>query len=169
MAFMKYATHGEHGVYFPLAEDYAMIRWLQDNVVGTPIILEGRSEREYLWGPRVSIYTGLPTLVGYSHHERQQRTVDPLSRFVDQRALQTDTIYHTTDYTLAMHLLKAYDVSFIVVGQLERAYYSPEGLDKFRQMAALGMLQVVYEQGETLVYQVVRTPDQAEPQVVAER
>lgn len=169
MEFMKYATHGEHGVYFPLAEDYAMIRWLQDNVVGTPIILEGRSEREYLWGPRVSIYTGLPTLVGYSHHERQQRTVEPLSRFVDQRALQTDTIYHTTDYTLAMHLLKAYDVSFIVVGQLERAYYSPEGLDKFRQMAALGMLQVVYEQGETLVYQVVRTPDQAEPQVVAER
>ena len=43
-----------------LPGDAQAIRWLQDNVVGTPVVLEGRSP-VYRWGSRISIYTGLPT------------------------------------------------------------------------------------------------------------
>ncbi len=156
-AFMPYATQGEHGEWFPLEEDYQMIRWLQENVQGTPVILEGQSEREYLWGSRVSVYTGMPTIVGYNFHQRQQHTLDPLSRVVQLRVLNVNTIYDTLDVDVAWRLLKTYEVSYIVVGQLERVYYDPAGLMKFEDMARAGLLEQVYEQGQTRVYRVVNT------------
>ncbi|NPV68484.1 MAG: hypothetical protein HPY64_15175 [Anaerolineae bacterium] len=156
MAFMPYATQGEHGAWFSLAEDYDLIRWMQANIKGTPVVLEGQSEREYLWGGRISVYTGLPTIIGYNFHQRQQRTLEPLSRLVGQRIQQVNTIYDTTDIALAWRLLQVFDVSYIVVGQLERAYYLPAGLDKFEQMAQAGLLELVYQAGDTRLYAVRR-------------
>jgi len=155
MAFMPYAVQGEHGEWFSLDEDYDMIRWLQENVEGSPVILEGQSEREYLWGSRVSVYTGLPTLVGYNFHQRQQHTLEPLSRLVQHRILNVNTLYNTVDIETAWRLLRHYDVSYIVVGQLERVYYSPDGLAKFQRMVDMGLLDLVYEQGETRLYRLV--------------
>ncbi len=154
MAFMQYAVQGEHGEWFPLDEDYHMLRWMQDHIQGTPVILEGQSEREYLWGGRVSVYTGLPAIVGYNWHQRQQRTFDPLPRLVQQRVDNVNWLYNTTDIQRAWRMLRHYDVAYIVVGQLEQAYYSAEGLAKFQRMAAMGLLDLVYEQGETRVYAV---------------
>ncbi|GAB4570702.1 MAG: hypothetical protein Kow0077_05430 [Anaerolineae bacterium] len=155
MAFMPYATHGEHGVWFSLAEDYDLIRWMQENIEGTPVVLEGQSEREYLWGSRISVYTGLPTLVGYNFHQRQQRTLEPLSRLVQHRIQNVNTLYTTTDVEVTWRLLQQFGVKYIVVGQLELAYYPPEGLAKFERMAAQGLLDVVYEQGGTRLYAVL--------------
>ena len=45
---------------------------MQDNVAGTPVVLEGRTP-VYRWGSRFSIYTGLPTILGWDVHEGQQR------------------------------------------------------------------------------------------------
>src|SRR5439155_320898 len=56
----------------PLKPDYVAITWLQDHVAGSPVILEGRG-RLYSWANRVSIYTGLPTVLGWDWHEIQQR------------------------------------------------------------------------------------------------
>lgn len=153
-AFMPYATQGEVGEWFSLEEDYHMIRWLQDNVTGSPVVLEGRSEREYLWGSRVAVYTGLPTLVGFNFHQRQQRTLDPLSRVVQQRVANTNWLYNTADVDAAWRMLGEYEVAYIVVGQLERAYYTTEGLAKFQQMVELNWLDLVYEDGGTRVYAV---------------
>jgi YYY domain-containing protein len=153
-AFMPYATQGENGEWFSLEEDYEMIRWLQENIVGTPIILEGQSAREYLWGARVSVYTGLPSVVGYNWHQRQQRTLDPLSRLVQQRINNVNTMYNTTDSDIAWDLMQAYDVQFVIVGQLERVYYPAEGLAKFQRMVDDGQLELVFEYGDTRVYQV---------------
>ncbi len=154
MAFMPYATQGEHGAWFSLAEDYDLIRWMQANIKGTPVVLEGQSEREYLWGGRISVYTGLPTLIGYNFHQRQQRTLEPLSRLVGQRIQQVNLMYDTTDVALTWRLLQTFEVSYIVVGQLERAYYLPEGLDKFERMVEAGLLELVYQTGDTRLYAV---------------
>lgn len=154
MAFMPYGTQGERGVWFSLEEDYDLIRWMQENIEGTPVVLEGQSEREYLWGARISVYTGLPTLVGYNFHQRQQRTLEPLSRLVQHRILNINTLYSTPDVVTTLRLLGDYDISYIVVGQLEMAYYPPEGLAKFDMMAAQGLLDLVYQIGETKLYAV---------------
>ncbi len=154
MAFMPLSTQGEHGAWFSLAEDYALIRWMQENIPGTPVVLEGQSEREYLWGGRISVYTGLPTLVGYNFHQRQQRTLDPLSRLVQHRIQNVNTLYSTLSVETAWPLLEHYGVRYIVVGQLEIAYYPPEGLAKFDVMAEQGLLELVYQTGETKLYAV---------------
>ncbi|MBN2469848.1 MAG: hypothetical protein JXN59_03905, partial [Anaerolineae bacterium] len=155
MDYMQHdAIQGENGVWFSLEEDYDLIRWMQENIQGTPVILESQSAREYLWGSRISVYTGLPTLVGWNFHQRQQRTLEPLSRLVQHRILNVNTLYTTIDVYNTWTLLRQFDVRYIVVGQLERAYYPAEGLAKFDRMVAGGLLELVYEQGETRLYAV---------------
>lgn len=57
---------------FRLAGDLRAIEWLWDNVPGSPVIAEAQAPL-YSWGSRVSIYTGLPTIVGWDWHQSQQR------------------------------------------------------------------------------------------------
>jgi uncharacterized membrane protein len=154
MTYMQYAQQGENGIWFPLEDDYKLIRWLQENTQGTPIIMEGQSAREYLWGSRISIYTGMPSVVGWNWHQRQQRTFDPMPRQVQQRVANVNAFYTTTDIDVAWDILRFYDVSYVIVGNLERAYYPPDGLAKFDEMVERGLLNVVYEEGDTLVYHV---------------
>src|SRR5207237_6582637 len=72
MQYMEYAQYSDDGRDLDLPADANAIRWLQDTVVGTPVVLEGRSP-VYRWGSRISIYTGLPTILGWDVHQGQQR------------------------------------------------------------------------------------------------
>ena len=139
---------------FPLDADYRMIRWLQENVHGTPTIVEGMSDREYRWQSRVSILTGLPTINGWNFHQRQQRTIDPLPRLVEQRVANVNALYVTDDLSTAWNILQHYNVSYIIVSGLERAYYPAAGLAKFDDMVKQGQLTLAYDQGGAKVYQV---------------
>jgi YYY domain-containing protein len=140
---------------FELDSDYNIIRWLQDNVEGTPVIMEGRSEREYLWGSRISIYTGLPSVVGWNWHQRQQRTFNPLPRLVEQRVANVNAFYMTTDIATAWDILEFYDVRYIIVGALERAYYPQSSLDKFTRMVEMGLVEVVFAEDNAYIYRIV--------------
>ena len=40
MTYMQYATHADEGVDMDLSQDYNAIRWMQENVVGSPVIVE---------------------------------------------------------------------------------------------------------------------------------
>ena len=68
--------------------------------------------------------------------------------------------YQTTDTSVAMEIIEKYGVDYIYVGQLEWVNYPPEGLDKFNQMAAQGLLREVYRQDAVLIYEVIQ-PDTA--------
>jgi uncharacterized membrane protein len=72
MAYMEYAERTENGRLFSLKPDYEALRWLQENVSGTPTVLEAQTV-EYNWGSRVAVYTGLPAVLGWNWHQRQQR------------------------------------------------------------------------------------------------
>jgi uncharacterized membrane protein len=48
-------------------------------------------------------------------------------------------------------------VELVYVGELERAYYNAEGLQKFDQMVEMGYLSLLYDQANTRIYQVNRT------------
>jgi YYY domain-containing protein len=140
--YAQAAMYDEEGHPLNLATDYAGIRFMQDHVPGTPTIVEGQVT-EYRWGARYSIYTGLPTVMGWSWHVRQHNSLLP-SSVVEKRIQEVSDFYNTTDPQAALAFLRQYQVEYIVVGDLERAHYSPEGLAKFEQMAQNGTLQIAF-------------------------
>jgi uncharacterized membrane protein len=154
MAYMPFAQHYENGVSFSLKPDYEALRWLQDNIQGTPTVLEAHTI-EYQWGNRVAIYTGLPAIIGWNWHQRQQHTrqTDEVWTRVDD----VEALYNTTNLDYALSQLELYDVKLIIVGDLERAYYTQDGLHKFETMAAQGYLKAIYKRDNTVIYEVVST------------
>lgn len=163
--FMKYARQFEGNsalteadptlTPFSLEGDYQMIRWLQENVRGTPTIIEGQSTpSEYKWNARISIYTGLPSVIGWNWHQRQQRGLEPLTRFVELRAANVNAFYSTLNIGTALDILRHYDVEYVIVGALERAYYSSEALAKFEVMAEQGLLEIAFQHDGSTIYRV---------------
>ncbi len=139
---------------YDLKWDLEAMRWLLDNVVGSPVILEGHTP-EYRWGARYSINTGLPTVLGWNWHQRQQRAAAG-DQEVWTRATDVAMIYDARIPALIEPLLDKYHVRYIVVGPLERAYYKPDGLEKFEQMAAEGKVRVVFRNEGVTIYEVAQ-------------
>ena len=148
-AYMAVAQHWEREEVFPLVWDYQAIRWLQDNVEGSPVVLEAHMD-QYRWGGRISNYTGLPTILGWPWHQIQQRL--GYQQQVYERSAHVRLAYETTSIEIAEELLRHYGVAYVVVGELERLNYPAEGLAKFEAMAESGMLRKVYENEGTTIF-----------------
>jgi len=99
--------------------DYAAIRWLQKNVKGTPVILEAVGG-QYTWGGRISVHTGLPTVLEWSGHQLQWRgdTPEPGIREPDIQKLYTSRLWPETQA-----LLDKYQIEYVIVGPLEVSTY----------------------------------------------
>jgi len=160
-AFFPYVEYGDTDYAgaprtVRLIEDQGAIEWLQRNVEGSPVVMEAHGSNPYRSiAGRVAMYTGLPTVIGWDWHQRQQRAVAP-DTMVTNRIQDVITFYNTLDVNEARNLLAKYDVEYIVVGSLENTYYWPEGLAKFDQMTADGILTEVFRDDYARVYQVTR-------------
>ncbi len=152
MAYMAYSTYNDLDTQMELEQDYNAIRWLQEHVVGSPVIVEGNMV-EYHWGTRFSIYTGLPGVVGWNWHQRQQRALQP-SELVTDRVQEIERFYRTDSPEEARAFLDKYDVRFIILGQLERAYYAGDGLSKFDAWNGIYWHEV-FRDRETVIYEVI--------------
>jgi uncharacterized membrane protein len=151
---------GDHPIQ--LASDRDAIRWLLDNVTGTPVIAEapaGGYEVDGLpvgydyyraGGLRVASLTGFPTFVG--QHQYEQRPADQVGR----RFEQGKEFFSTTDMARARKLMAELRVGYVYVGQLERLLFTADALRKFDVMAELGDLEVVYSNSEVTIYRVKR-------------
>jgi YYY domain-containing protein len=157
MAFMRHAEilAGPEGDARPilLSGDYHAIRWMQENIDGSPVILEGLGWREYLWANRVSVYTGLPAVVGWRHHQAQQR-VGVGGEMVNWRREDVNACFGTADIAQAKEILDRYGVRYIYVGEYERAYYGG-ALAKFDQMVERGLLKMSYHAHGVAIYEVL--------------
>jgi len=136
-----------------LSQDYRAIRWMQENVPGSPVIVEANLRDLYRWGSRFTIYTGLPGVVGWEWHQQQQRALLP-SSWVSDRITEIEQFYTTTDVQQAVNFLKKYNVKYIILGQQERGLYPGSGLDKF-ETANGALWKDVYRDGATVIYQVI--------------
>ncbi|MDE2950711.1 MAG: DUF2298 domain-containing protein [Chloroflexota bacterium] len=159
--YMKESTHWEsapdksESAILDLAVDHALIRWMQENIAGSPVIMEGRRfPSEYQWNGRISIATGLPSVLGWNWHQRQQRTFDPLPTWVEQRERNVRAFYHTGDIDEAVDILYHYDVKYIVRSGLEELHSSPGGLAKFERMVSDGLLSIAFAIEGGAIYQV---------------
>ena len=154
--FMERTVYRDPNGPIILRWDWAAIQWLRDNVEGSPVIAEGSTEPvRYLWGNRVSIYTGLPTIIGWNWHQIQQRLGE--QEVIGQRLGHLTTLYTTTDESLAVEIIDRYSVAYIYVGELERLYYPEEGLAKFNRMEDKGVTRV-YDNPQVSIYRVLPPP-----------
>jgi uncharacterized membrane protein len=152
MAYMAQAVYKDKDRDLDLPSDWRAIRWVLQNVPGTPVIMEGNAPL-YHWGSRFSIYTGLPAVLGWDWHQKQQRW--GYQERVDQRMRDVQQFYETPDTEMAWSTVRKYGVRLIVVGGLERAYYPAAGLAKLDRMVGDG-LDVAYRDGSVVIYRVTR-------------
>ena len=128
-------------------DDWAAIQWLQQNVPDSPVILEGT--RGAYWGEgrssRISMATGLPTVMGWMNHEGQWR-----GKYFERVAARGDEIqkiYQVRDWSTAQQLLDKYQINYVVVSSLERGWYNPIYAPKFdRNMVP------VFQSGDVTIY-----------------
>ncbi|MCB8944768.1 MAG: glycosyltransferase family 39 protein [Ardenticatenaceae bacterium] len=161
-AFLQYVSYGDtQNSTIPLVYDYKAIQWIQRNIKGSPVMAEGHSHNNGGFSPyrsvtnRISMYTGLPAIVGWDWHQRQQRAVLP-GNLVSDRVNEVNMLYNTTDVGVARAILQKYDVAYVYVGLLEQVYYSAEGIFKFEQMVAQGDLERVYQEEGVTIYHVIQ-------------
>jgi YYY domain-containing protein len=150
-AYMRQAEHTEKDQRLSLSGDLEGIRWLQDNVEGSPVVLEAH-HNQYHWTSRIAGYTGLPTVLGWPWHQIQQR--GPYAGEVRQRARDVAAIYDTPDLEEARDLLARYEVEYVVVGELERAHYSATGLDKFARLVEQGEAALAFEGRTVQIFRI---------------
>lgn len=161
MEFMKYSQYAETWGVMDLSQDYRAIRWMQENVHGSPVIVEANQRNLYRWGSRFSIYTGLPGVVGWEWHQQQQRALLPPD-WVTRRIEEINDFYITPDVEAARLFLQKYNVGYIIVGQIERGKFNSEGPDNFVAPEGLAKFaagdgrywKAVYQDGDTVIYEV---------------
>jgi len=132
-------------------DDYLATKWLNENVTGTPVVLEanGYSYTDY---QRVSVITGLPTVFGWYTHEQlwkssPDRTNDFVVEQLNSRAADIETIYTSQDERLVKELIQKYNISYIYVGPLEEEKYRYINHDLIKSMG-----DIVFENPDSYEY-----------------
>jgi uncharacterized membrane protein len=132
--------------------DVAAIHWINTHIDGDPVMVEATGD-EYSDYARVSTFTGLPTVLGWSLHEYQWRVnwLNNPTNAADytRRSADLDTIYTSSDAGLVKQLLHRYNASYLYVGALERQKYPKADLGRFA-----AYLPVVYQAEGVTIYRV---------------
>lgn len=135
--------------------DYTAIHWLNEHVTGDPVIVEANGD-DYHFNGRVSVFTGLPTIINWPGHELQWRINwinDPKNpgnqQDFNNRGLDIDTIYTNPQPVTVLSTLRHYHVQYIYVGNLERAKYPDVDLTRFS-----AFMQTVYHRHGVAIYHI---------------
>ena len=158
LAYLPYGTYPEDaGTENPaddrlvaLKDDEPLIRWLRDNVRGSPVIAEAVGPL-YHWTGRMSWNTGLPAVIGWDWHQIQQRL--DYDGLIQQRRIDVTKLYREADTNFVAGFVARYNVRYIVVGTEETVFGTPAGLAKFD---AISWLEPVFESGPYRIYEVRR-------------
>ncbi len=158
--WMNYGTlQGVDGHVIRFDGDLAAIRWFQEHVEGTPVIAEASIGPYRGDGSRFSIALGLPTVLGWDRHERQQRYYPQIA----QRDGDLHDLYDSGSIDRKREIIERYGIRYIIVGDVERwsawpenpsrPYASAEGLAALEAMVGTA-LEIAFEQNGTVVYRV---------------
>jgi hypothetical protein len=127
--------------------ELAAFAWVNREIVGIPVMLEAHGP-SYQAFSRVSMNTGLPTLVGWQYHLFQQgRSREE----IEMRARDVREIYQTADAVRLEALLRNYRIDFIFVGSLERATYGAGIVERFERSA---LVEPVFRSGTVTIFAV---------------
>jgi YYY domain-containing protein len=131
--------------FFP--DDWAAIRWLEENHATPPVILEGTRGSYWIEGrsSRISMATGFPTLMGWIGHQHQWRGT--YFHQVSTRPDHIRQIYQLREWETTEALLELYGIEYVLVSPLEREWYTPLYQPKFDRF-----MLPVFQQGSVIIY-----------------
>jgi YYY domain-containing protein len=150
-AFLRDTQLTYRDVEISLVNDRDLISFMQRDIDGFPIIAEWYAT-EYNWNSRISVQTGLPSVIGWQNHLKQQYTL--LHPEIEQRVRDIQTLYTTGEQEEIERIISNYGIEYIVVGELERVFANPATLDLFESLAQSGELELIYNENSTQLYQV---------------
>lgn len=122
-------------------DEAAAINWLRSAPDGVVAEAVGGAYSNYA---RISIYTGLPTVLGWDNHEGQWRD----QSLQGTRKADMQTLYTTNDWTTTQEIINRYNIRYIYIGNLERSTYQVNE-EKFNRF-----LKPVFQQGNVTIYEV---------------
>ena len=129
--------------------EYRAVLWMRRSIRGTPVVLEAQGPSYQDFG-RISMLTGLPTVLGWEYHVQQRGNSPDRIR---ERKAAVEAIYSNPSAEAVESLLRRHHVGYVYVGPLERKTYPRAGLAKFD--AAPQLFQLAYENPEVRIYRVV--------------
>ena len=129
-------------------DELAAYDWLNQNIQGIPIILEAHGD-SYQEFTRVSMNTGLPTVLGWAYHVFQRAHTWP---DINRRKADIMTAYTSDNKDLVAAILQRYHVALVFVGALERRTYAGGNLEHFRQWT--DVLTAVYQNPGVTIFAV---------------
>ncbi|GAB4152116.1 MAG: DUF2298 domain-containing protein [Roseiflexaceae bacterium] len=132
-----------------LRYDAAAIRWLNENIRGTPVVAQSSAEFYRIYGVRIAANTGLPTIVS-PLHEAEQRD----AKAVFDRDGDVNQLYRSADRSEILSILQRYRVEYLYVGPIERLIYGDSGADTFAILQAEGIFSQAYSNQQVTIYQV---------------
>jgi YYY domain-containing protein len=121
-------------------DEAAGILWLKSAPDGIVAEAVGNAYSNYA---RISIYTGLPTVLGWGNHEGQWRD----TALQGSRKDDIQILYSTSDWVTTQEIINRYNIRYIFVGNLERSTY-PVNEEKFNRF-----LKPVFQQGNVTIYE----------------
>lgn len=119
------------------------IDWLAANAGPETVVVEATGGQYSEFG-RVSMRTGIPTILGWAGHQRQWRGSDEPYR---GRESDIDRIYTVASRDELVTLLRQYNAGYVFVGALEKQKYGASVVDR---LAA--HLDVAFQNGSATIF-----------------
>ena len=132
--------NGEAYLANSMPDDYQAIQFMRGLEPGVVAEAVRDSYSEYA---RISTYTGMPAVLGWTNHEDQWRD----HALQGSRKDDLQTLYTTSDWTTAQQIIDRYHIRYIIVGNLERSTYQVNE-EKFTRF-----LKPIFQQGSITVYE----------------
>jgi len=134
-------------------EEMSAIEWLKTahpGVIAEAVPEGGGSYTQY---GRVSMLSGLPSVIGWIGHENQWRGNNQI---VNPRQGDLEVLYCSRDWNTTKSILDKYNIRYVFIGSLEHLVYSskiincPYGLVDLKFIRNLNL---VFEQGSTAIFE----------------
>ncbi|MEC7837952.1 MAG: DUF2298 domain-containing protein [Chloroflexota bacterium] len=148
IGYMSNNKYSQKGNMISLSDSYNALKWINNNIEGNPVIVEHSTDL-YSWSSRISINSGLPSVLGWDWHQKQQRSLD--SNSVILRKKQIKEFYSTGSSEYIEDFLDFYNVGIIIFGNVEFQDF-PDFDKRFESMDLKG-INKIYDKNNYKIYE----------------
>ena len=135
------------------AYDAEAIDWINETIEGSVVMLEANGD-SYTYANRVSVLTGLPTVMGWFTHEWlwKDNNEQGYTR-ASERAEIVKQMYTSEDAEVIRGLMEEYKVAYVYVGDQERTKFAETGINE-EAIKSLG--EIVFQNDKVYIVKVAQ-------------